>query len=460
MHKIKLNREIDSWGYARYLLEYDLSQIPAEEPVILEVDSLGGDVMEAISISNMLQERGNITAHIVGFCASAATWLCYACDKVIINDDCAFLIHKCSTYVDAWGMMNADEIEQLIDKLKSEKKSNEAIDLIIANKYVKHAAGKTDMKGILKLMKEERWILPTEALGLGLVDEVSTDHFLSKTNMAARLHVMNKMTSLPPLPDFLTQSVSQEDAAPAHPFSADSGSAAAPPPSVSQGDAAPAHPFSADSGSAAAPTQSVSQEDAAPTQQPFSAGSGSAAAPTQQPERSFLQQLKAALTEFFGGSVARLAPITPSSDRFRADGPLASQTSTTNTIMNQEFTFINSLLGCEHLEETDGRISLSVDDLKKINDRLAEMETLRGQADTLTTERDAARQDLTDATTAIDGISDEIAALPNIAEKVTAIKDVLSHVAGSTTETHAENEGNGHEVATDPVNRIVQPYRR
>ena len=435
MHKIKLNREIDSWGYARYLLEYDLSQIPAEEPVILEVDSLGGDVMEAISISNMLQERGNITAHIVGFCASAATWLCYACDKVIINDDCAFLIHKCSTYVDAWGMMNADEIEQLIDKLKSEKKSNEAIDLIIANKYAKHAAGKTDMKGILKLMKEERWILPTEALGLGLVDEVSTDHFLSKTNMAARLHVMNKMTSLPPLPDFLTQSVSQEDAA-------------------------PAHPFSADSGSAAAPTQSVSQEDAAPTQQPFSAGSGSAAAPTQQPERSFLQQLKAALTEFFGGSVARLAPITPSSDRFRADGPLASQTSTTNTIMNQEFTFINSLLGCEHLEETDGRISLSVDDLKKINDRLAEMETLRGQADTLTTERDAARQDLTDATTAIDGISDEIAALPNLAEKVTAIKDVLSHVAGSTTETHAENEGNGHEVATDPVNRIVQPYRR
>lgn len=410
MHKIKLNREIDSWGYARYLLEYDLSQIPAEEPVILEVDSLGGDVMEAISISNMLQERGNITAHIVGFCASAATWLCYACDKVIINDDCAFLIHKCSTYVDAWGMMNADEIEQLIDKLKSEKKSYEAIDLIIANKYVKHAAGKTDMKGILKLMKEERWILPTEALGLGLVDEVSTDHFLSKTNMAARLHVMNKMTSLPPLPDFLTQS--------------------------------------------------VSQEDAAPTQQPFSAGSGSAAAPAQQPERSFLQQLKAALTEFFGGSVARLAPITPSSDRFRADGPLTSQTSTTNTIMNQEFTFINSLLGCEHLEETDGRISLSVDDLKKINDRLAEMEALRGQADTLTTERDAARQDLTDATTAIDGISDEIAALPNIAEKVTAIKDVLSHVAGSTTETHAENEGNGHEVATDPVNRIVQPYRR
>lgn len=402
MHKIKLNREIDSWGYARYLLEYDLSQIPEGEPVVLEVDSLGGDVMEAISISNMLQERGNITAHIVGFCASAATWLCYACDKVVINDDCAFLIHKCSSYVDAWGMMNADEIDHLIETLKSEKKSNEAIDLIIANKYVKHAAGKTDMKGILKLMKEERWILPTEALEMGLVDEVSSEHFLSKTNMAARLHVMNKMSSLPPLPDNLTRSISQEEEAPA---------------------------------------------------QPFSAGSGSAAAQAQQPERNFLQQMKAVLTEFFGGSVANLAPI---------EGTVITteDTSTPNTIMNEEFTQVNALLGCEHLEETDGRITLTVADLKKLNDRLAEMETLRSQADTLTTERDAARQDLTDATAAIDGISDEIAALGTIAEKVTAIKDVLSHVAGSSTETHAENEGDGHAVATDPVNRIVQPYRK
>lgn len=73
MHIIKLNREIDSWGYARYLLEYELSQVEDGEPIELQVDSLGGDVMEAITISNMLRERGNVTAHIVGFCASAAT---------------------------------------------------------------------------------------------------------------------------------------------------------------------------------------------------------------------------------------------------------------------------------------------------------------------------------------------------------------------------------------------------
>ena len=46
MNKVKLIGEIDSWGYTRYCLEYDLSQFPSEEPVMLEVDSLGGDVME------------------------------------------------------------------------------------------------------------------------------------------------------------------------------------------------------------------------------------------------------------------------------------------------------------------------------------------------------------------------------------------------------------------------------
>ena len=387
MHKIKLNREIDSWGYARYLLEYDLSQVPEGEPVVLEVDSLGGDVMEALSISNMLQERGNITAHIVGFCASAATWLCYACDRVVINDDCAFLIHKCSSYVDAWGMMNSDEIDQLIEKLKSEKKSNEAIDLIIANKYVKHAAGKSDMKSIMKLMHEERWILPSEALELGLVDEVSEDHLLSKTNMAARLHVMNKMSSLPPLPE-----------------------------------------------------QFSGQREAVTAAQPA--------------EKSFMQQLKAALTEFFGGAVANLSPISA--------GTLSTEEepSTHQIIMNEEFQFINALLGCNHLEETDGHVTLTTADLKQINDRLGEMEALSGQNTTLTTERDTARQDLADATAEIDGISDEVAALSTISEKVAAIKNVLRRAAGSSTENHSQNEGDGHAAVSDPVNRIVQPYRR
>ena len=200
MNIIKLSGVIDRWGYMRGWIEAQLEAIPADEPVIMQVESLGGDVMEAVAISNILRERGNVTAHIVGFCASAATWLCYACNRVIINDDCAFLVHKCSCYVEAWGQMNSDELEHLIEQLESEKKSNEAINLIIAQKYVNHSNGKLDLAAALALMHEERWILPTEALEKGLVDEISTTHAISKQNRAAIQRTVNVM-GLPEIPE-------------------------------------------------------------------------------------------------------------------------------------------------------------------------------------------------------------------------------------------------------------------
>jgi ATP-dependent Clp protease protease subunit len=394
MHKIRLQGEIDGWGYARNCLAYELSQAPEGEQVVLEVDSLGGDVMEAISISNMLKERGNITAHIVGFCASAATWLVYGCDKVVINDDCAFLIHKCSSYVDAWGMMNADEIEALIEKLKSEKKSNEAIDLIIAQKYVKHSNGKMDMKAALKLMREERWMLPSEALELGLVDEVSEEHAL--TNLAARCHVVNAMKSLPNLPDGIF--------------------AAKPQP-----------------------------KNAAEVTEEPQVAANEAAAPVEE-RRSVVQRLRDALTEIFGGSVAMVEQQP--------------------AVANSSYSELNALLGVESIEERGSQADISVGQLSLINARLAELADhvalLRSERDAISTERDIAIADFSNAIAAIDGISEAVAAIDTVEGKVAAIKDALSNAAGCSTETHASNAGDGHaeDVVLDGVNSLVAQYRR
>lgn len=392
MHKIRLQGEIDGWGYTRHCLAYELSQAPEGEQVVLEVDSLGGDVMEAISISNMLKERGNITAHIVGFCASAATWLVYGCDKVVINDDCAYLIHKCSSYVDAWGMMNADELDALIAKLKSEKKSNEAIDLIIAQKYVKHSNGKMDMKAALKLMREERWMLPAEALELGLVDEVSEEHAL--TNLAARCHVVNAMKSLPNLPDGI---------------------------------------FAAKPGNAAEVTEEPQ------------VAANEAAAPVEE-RRSVVQRLRDALTEIFGGSVAMVEQQP--------------------TVANSSYSELNALLGVESIEERGSQADISVGQLSLINARLAELADhvalLRSERDAITSERDTAVANLSNALAAIDGISEAVAAIDTVEGKVAAIKDALSNAAGCSTETHASNAGDGHaeDVVLDGVNSLVAQYRR
>ena len=393
MHIIKLNREIDSWGYARYLLEYELSQVEDGEPIELQVDSLGGDVMEAITISNMLRERGNVTAHIVGFCASAATWLCYGCDRVVINDDCAFLIHKCSAYIDAWGYMTAEELDQLIDKLKSEKKSNDAIDLIIANKYAKHSAGKLDIKAALKLMQENRWMLPEEALSLGLVDEVLEDHAMAKTNIAARMHVMNSMADLPRLPE----------------------------------------QFQPSANAAAIATAASTAADEQKAQ-----------------EYTFLGALKKVLTDFFGGAVKAV-------DNRHCQ--IVEEETQTHFSMNENYTTVNQLLQAEGLEENEGRIMLSAEQMQTINDRLTDAANLDSQVTSLTGERDQARTDLQDALSRIDSLSDDIAAIDTIEGKVNAIRELLDRATGN--DTHALLEGNGHDgAASDPINQVASAYIR
>ena len=393
MHIIKLNREIDSWGYARYLLEYELSQVEDGEPIELQVDSLGGDVMEAITISNMLRERGNVTAHIVGFCASAATWLCYGCDRVVINDDCAFLIHKCSAYIDAWGYMTAEELDQLIDKLKSEKKSNDAIDLIIANKYAKHSAGKLDIKAALKLMQENRWMLPEEALSLGLVDEVLEEHAMAKTNIAARMHVMNSMADLPRLPE----------------------------------------KFQPSANAAAIATAASTAADEQKAQ-----------------EYTFLGALKKVLTDFFGGAVKAV-------DNCHCQ--IVEEETQTHFSMNENYTTVNQLLQTEGLEENEGRIMLTAEQMQTINDRLTDAANLDSQVTSLTGERDQARTDLQDALSRIDSLSDDIAAIDTIEGKVNAIRELLDRATGN--DTHALLEGNGHgDAASDPVNQVAAAYIR
>ena len=393
MHIIKLNREIDSWGYARYLLEYELSQVEDGEPIELQVDSLGGDVMEAITISNMLRERGNVTAHIVGFCASAATWLCYGCDRVVINDDCAFLIHKCSAYIDAWGYMTAEELDQLIDKLKSEKKSNDAIDLIIANKYAKHSAGKLDIKAALKLMQENRWMLPEEALSLGLVDEVLEDHVMAKTNLAARMHVMNSMADMPRLPE----------------------------------------KFQPSANAAAIATAASTAADEQKAQ-----------------EYTFLGALKKVLTDFFGGAVKAV-------DNRQCE--IVEEETQTHFSMNENYTTVNQLLQAEGLEENEGRIMLTAEQMQTINDRLTDAANLDSQVTSLTGERDQARTDLQDALSRIDSLSDDIAAIDTIEGKVNAIRELLDRATGN--DTHALLEGNGHDgAASDPINQVAAAYIR
>lgn len=166
---IEINGTIDSWGWQRSNIKYRLSNLKGKD-VTVRIMSLGGDVNEAMKISQLFADHGNVTVQFLGMVASSATWMAYGANKVQMAEDALWLCHKTSTVLDIYKALNADQIQAKIDELQKAKKTNEALDLIIAHKYAEHSGQK--LSDMLDLMKEEKWLTSKEVKAKGLVDEV------------------------------------------------------------------------------------------------------------------------------------------------------------------------------------------------------------------------------------------------------------------------------------------------
>lgn len=204
---IKLVGEIDSWGYMAYQIQNQLSNTKKGDAIELQIDSLGGDVAQAKTIQNMIKSQGNVTAHIVGYTASAATWVALGANKVIMNEDVLMLIHQTSSDLTLYQSVNADDLTQIIAELQKTKKDNEAFDLSIAQSYVRHSKGKLDVKSALNLMKDAAWLTPDDALKYGLVDEISNEKNMQIVDSAISKKIMNTL-KMPAIP--IQQPIEQE----------------------------------------------------------------------------------------------------------------------------------------------------------------------------------------------------------------------------------------------------------
>lgn len=163
---------LDSYGYLTSDLRYQLSKA-AGKPVLLVVNSLGGDVNQGLIVSKMIEEHGDVIVRFIGCNASASTWMVYGAKSIEIAEDSFFLIHQCSNAIFVYKSMKVKDLDDKIKELQSLKKSQEAFNLIIAKKYFERAEskGKT-FEDICKLMEEERWLTASEAAEWGLVDTV------------------------------------------------------------------------------------------------------------------------------------------------------------------------------------------------------------------------------------------------------------------------------------------------
>ncbi len=144
------------------MFKADLQALGQGGPVTVRIHSGGGDVWAASAIRAMIMDYpGRVTARIDGLCASAATFVATAADRVLMQDSAFFMIHDPWTM--AWG--NVDDLKAAIDLLKTTKAG-------IIEAYQSKTSLSTDE--LAKMMAAETWMTAQQAKDKGFVDEVIT----------------------------------------------------------------------------------------------------------------------------------------------------------------------------------------------------------------------------------------------------------------------------------------------
>lgn len=172
-YHLHLKGRVGAWDFSPDMVYYVLDKHKDDEVHVL-IDSLGGSVQAALSISAAFKRHGKVHCHYVGMNASAATIASMGAKRVTIDTDALYLVHKCLNLVFEWDWMNADQLAAKIAKLEQMKDDQQTVDGCVAGMYASRCKGKTKDE-VLALMKRGGWLTAEEALSWGFVDEITDD---------------------------------------------------------------------------------------------------------------------------------------------------------------------------------------------------------------------------------------------------------------------------------------------
>ena len=147
-----------------------LAANPDAEVSVL-VDSTGGQLATALSISSAFHRHGKVHVHFTGMNASAATISSLGAQRISMDASALYLVHKCSMAVFEWASMNADQLQEYIDTLSQQKTQMDKLDSHVAAMYA--ARCRKPQADLLALMKTGGWLTASEAKEWGFVDEVT-----------------------------------------------------------------------------------------------------------------------------------------------------------------------------------------------------------------------------------------------------------------------------------------------
>ena len=162
---------VGSGQFDHNFVDYCLSQKYAGKPVDVLIDSLGGSVATALSISSAFHNHGQVTVHLRSLCASAATIASMGAARITMEPTAMYLVHRCSSIVVEWASLNADQLAERIEQLKKQKLDLEKIDDNIAQMYARRC--RKPAADLLALMQKGGWLTVEETLAWGFIDEIA-----------------------------------------------------------------------------------------------------------------------------------------------------------------------------------------------------------------------------------------------------------------------------------------------
>lgn len=347
-YDIYINSSI-GWPFSAEYVRQELNKYQGQ-PCNVYISSLGGSVLDAVQIHQMFREHGQVTCHLHGFVASAATIIAMGANKIVMGEFALFLMHRCTGWVGTWGNMNAEELARAIEELQHDKKSLETIDRTIANIYVARCGKK--IEDVVKWMEEAEWVTASTCLERGLIDEICKDDCQQEPITAAfRSKILACGLPMP----------------------------------------------------AERPSASASQEE----------------------EKHTSRNILAALRDMFGSKEANSEEGTAA---LATEEP-AQNSLTNTTTMNENYTEINALLNIQGVEEQEGNVRISAEQMTALNgalaDRAAEISNLQNRVAELTEQVQNLQAQDGDDTIATEGDEGN-----NVEDHTTAAREAFNALKG------------------------------
>ena len=148
--------------YSPKMLRDALEKLPADEDLVVEINSPGGSVWAGFELYSLLKQCRNRTeAHLIAMAASAATTVMCGCDTVLASPVAQVMVHQPSVF--AYGSYNNEDARQLKQFLDSIKAS-------IVNAYAAKAGDKASRRKLEQLVDDSTWMPVQDAMAVGLVD--------------------------------------------------------------------------------------------------------------------------------------------------------------------------------------------------------------------------------------------------------------------------------------------------